>query len=237
VDILNASPNAGSRFLKEAVIPGGVLVGIIIVDHFFLPGVTVTPVCNFLMMGILALYLRPRWMVFWACCFTCSSLFMLNKPGFSQRQGPANKMLTAETRSVGSVVGGIIAALLCINRAKAFRSHSQLVALVKRLPVPFVLSDKNGTLLYISEEAAQLMDMSPAEAVGQSYFALLFNLSEKGAAIQRYVNLLDSAESRESSIELRLMSCPEKSWRGTLMPVDLQTGRCLITVIEPESKA
>ncbi len=161
---------------------------------------------------------------------------MLNNPAFSQ-QGPANKALTAETRSIGSTAGGVIAILLCANRWKASRSHAQLVALVKRLPVPFVLSDKNGTLLYISEEAGRLMNIPAGEAVGQSYFALLFNLSEKGAAIQRYVSLLDSAETRESSIELKLLSCPDKSWRGTLMPVDLQAGRCLITVIEPESKA
>lgn len=121
---------------------------------------------------------------------------MLNKPGFSQSPGPINLVLTAETRSIGAVVGGVIAALLCANRWKAARSHDQLVALVKRLPVPFVLSDKNGTLLYISEEAGKLMNLTSAEAVGQSYFALLFNLSEKGASIQRYVSLLDSRSAR-----------------------------------------
>jgi len=217
-------------------IPGGVLIGIIIFDHFFLRGVTITPVCNFLAMGIFALYLQPRLMIFWAICFSCSSFYMLNNTDFSQ-QAPLNKTLTAETRSFGSVVGAVVAVLLCANRAKASKSHAQLAALVKRLPVPFVLSDKNGTLLYISEEAGRLMNIPPEEAAGQSYFALLFNLTEKGAAIQRYVKLLDSAEIKESSIELRLLSCPEKSWRGTLMPVDLQMGRCLITVIEPMAKA
>jgi len=236
VEILNSSPKSRSRFFNDVTIPAGVLFGIIIFDHYFLPGATITPVCNFLAMGILALYLRPRLMIFWACCFAASSIFMLNKPAFSQ-QGPFDKKLTAESRSIGAVTGAVIAVLLCANRSKASRSHAQLVALVKRLPVPFVLSDKNGTLLYISEDAGRLMNIPPGEAVGQDYFSLLFNLSEKGAAIQKYVGLLDSTDNRESSIELKLLNCPDKSWRGTLMPVDLQTGKCLITVIEPVALA
>ncbi|HWB59357.1 MAG TPA: hypothetical protein VG733_07685, partial [Chthoniobacteraceae bacterium] len=71
-----------AEFTKEAIIPFCVLAGIIVIDHFFLPGATITPVCNFLAMGILALYLHPRWMVFWAICFTCSSLYMLTNSGF-----------------------------------------------------------------------------------------------------------------------------------------------------------
>lgn len=236
MEMLNAPEKAGPRFLKEAAIPACVLLGIVIADHYFLPGATITPVCNFLAMGILALYLHPRLMVFWACCFIFSSLFMLNRPGFSQL-GPPDRVLTAGTRSIGSIAGGVIAVLLCGNRWKASKSHVQLATLVRRLPVPFVLSDKNGTLLYISEEAGRLMNIAPGEAAGQSYFALLFNLSEKGASIQRYVNLLDSEENKESSIDLRLLSCPDKSWRGTLMPVDMQAGRCLITVIAPVSIA
>lgn len=195
-------------------------------------GATVAPVCNFLAMGFLALYLRPRLMIFWACCFVVSSLFMLYTPAFSQ-QAPFDKKLTAETRSLGAIAGAVVAISLCANRWKASRSYSQLATLMKNMPVPFVLSDKNGTLLYISEAAGKLMELSPKEAVGQSYFALLFHLSEKGAAIQRYVMLLDSQDTKVSSIELKLLNCPEKSWRGTLMPVDLQTGKCLITVIEP----
>jgi hypothetical protein len=236
VDILDPSPKTGSRFFEVVLLPAAVLLGVIIIDHFFLRGVTITPVCNFLAMGIFALYLKPRQMVFWAFCFTLSSFYMLSNTGFSQ-QAPVDKALTFETRSFGAVVGAVVAVLLCGNREKASKSHTQLAALVKRLPVPFVLSDKNGTLLYISEEAGRLMNIPPEEAAGQSYFALLFNLTEKGAAIQRYVNLLDSVESKESSIELRLLSCPEKSWGGTLMPVDLQMGRCLITVIEPMARA
>lgn len=236
MEIPDPSAKADSRFLMEAAIPGGVLFGIIIVDHFFLPGVIITPVCNFLAMGILALYLHPRVMVFWAVCFTCSTLFMLNKPDFSQH-GPPNRMLATQSRSIGSLAGAAVAVLLCANRWKATKSHAQLAALVRRLPVPFVLSDKNGTLLYISEEAGRVMNIAPGDAAGQSYFSLLFNLSEKGASIQRYVNLLDSDENKESSIELKLLGCPEKAWRGTLMPVDLQAGRCLITVIEPAAIA
>jgi hypothetical protein len=232
MDMMNPSAKSESPFLKEAVIPACVLLGIILMDHYFFRGATVTPVCNFLAMGVLALYLHPRLMVFWAICFACSSIFMLNKPDFSQG-GPFNGMLTAESRSLGAIAGATVAVLLCANRWKAAKSHAQLAALVKQLPVPFVLSDKNGTLLFISEEAGRLMNVAPAEAAGQSYFAHLFNLSEKGASIQRYVNLLDAEESKESSIELRLRSRPEKSCRGTLMPVDLQAGRCLITVIEP----
>lgn len=236
MDIINSTQKNGSRFVGDFVVPFAVLSGIIVVDHYLLRGATITPVCNFLAMGIFALYLRPRVMIFWAVCFTCSTLFMLNKPSFSAQE-PQNKLLTTETRSTGAVVAAVIAVLLCGNRAKVARGHAQLAALVKRLPVPFVLSDKNGTLLYISEEAGHLMNIRPAEAAGQSYFSLLFNLSDKGAAIQRYVSLLDSEENNEASFDLRLLTCPDRLWRGTLMPVDLDSGRCLITVIEAKTTA
>ena len=161
---------------------------------------------------------------------------MLTNPAFSL-EGPANRMLTTETRSLGAVAGAVIAVLLCANRWKASKSYAQVAALLKGLPVAFVLSDKNGTLLYVSEEAWRLMDIPRGEAVGQSYFSLLFNLSEKGASVQRYMNLLDSDENKLSSVELGLRGSPNKSWHGTWMPVDLPSGRCLITVIEPASAA
>lgn len=235
MEILQTSYRTHSPLLRNVVIPASLLVAILLFDHFFLVGATITPVCNFLAMGVLALYLYPRPMIFWACCFAASSLFMLNRPQFSQK-GPFDMKLTAETRSVGAISGAMVAILLCANRSKASKSHAQLVALVKRLPVPFVLSDKNGTLLYISQEAAKLMQISQKEAEGQSYFSLLFNLSEKGAAIHRYVGLLDSRHDGESTVELRLQNAPEVPYRGTLMPVDMHIGRCLVTVITPLQK-
>lgn len=217
---------------RDLMLPACVLLAIIFIDHATTPGVTITPICNFLAMGIIALYLQPRLMYFWAACFTLSSFYMLMHPTFSA-VGKPDYQVTDWVRSAGAVAGAIVALLLCLHRWKAVRGHEQLVSLVKRLPVPFVLSDKDGTLLYVSDDASKVMNIPVGEAVGQSYFSMLLNQSDKGAAIQKYVALVDSMEHRESSIELKLKNNPEKSWNGILTPVDLQLGRCLITVLAP----
>lgn len=174
-------------------------------------------------------------MIFWAMCFVCSSIFMLSFPHFSS-PGQINLTLSAEIRGTGSVGAAMVAILLCINRTNLVRSHEQLAILVKRLPMPFLLSDKNGMLIYVSDEALQLMHISQTEARGKSYFTLLFNLSEKGNTIQSYMRLFDAPEDGVSLVELRLWNCPEKAFVGTLMPVDLQPDRYLITLIKPKQR-
>lgn len=121
---------------------------------------------------------------------------------------------------------------LCILRVRGSDNHRQLFTLLKCMPVPFVVSDRNGVLLFASEEAAQLMEISKEAAAGQSYFVLLLNATDQGTAVQKYVTLLDAPLFQESVVELKLLKHPEESWTGVLIPVDLQDGKCLVTVIK-----
>lgn len=159
---------------------------------------------------------------------------MLNHPTFSV-QGPASVRLTIETRSAGTLVGATIVILLCVNRCKAVRSNMQLAALVKRLPLPFVLSDSNGTLLFASEEAARLINIPQQEIVGLSYFELLMNATNKGATIQSYMDVIDAPTPTEATIDLKIANCPGKFWKGLLIPIELYHMKRLITVITPSA--
>ncbi len=231
-----APDDARSHPISDFVFPATALVMIVIADHYSITGAVTTPTLNFLMMGLLAMYLSPIYMAFWALVYTSVSVWMLYHLNFSQ-PGLINTTLNFNTRSIGALVGGGIAFVLCMTRARAAGNHEQLLLFLKRIPIPVVVSDRNGVILFISKEASEWMGISNEAAAAQSYFALFMNVSDQGTAVQKYLTMLDGKGSEESIIRLKMINRPEDAYAGILMPINLTQGRCLITVIKPSAQS
>ncbi len=134
--------------------------------------------------------------------------------------------------------GGSFSVLLCFRHLKSVRKSEQLNLLVREIPIPFVLSDGNGEIVFMNTQAAQLLGMRGKKTEGDSYFSLLTDSNQKGNAIQKYLEVFDASLPQEAVIELKPKNNPGAILRGTLMQADGSNDRYLITIIsEPNPSA
>src|ERR1700677_314218 len=216
--------------LKNWVLPAGLLAAILIFDFYFLPNATITPVSSFLILAVLAFVLPPVSMIFWACAYTFGAVYVVYHPEYF-RPGPPNYALMHEIRSIGLAAGGVFSVLLCFYRLKDSRRSEQLNLLVREIPVPFVLSDGNGEIIFMNTQAADLLGVRDRKAEGDSYFSLLTDVNEKGNAIQKYLEIFDARVQREYSIELKPKNNHGVTLNGKAIPVDGSASRYMITII------
>ena len=217
-------------FFRHWLFPGAVLVGLLLFDLKFLPNATITPVCSFLILALLAFTLAPVPMIFWSCAYTFAAIFVIYNPDIF-RPGLPNHTLIHEIRTVTSILGGVLAVLLCFNRLKISQQSEQLALLVSEIPVPFVLSDGNGEIVLMNKRAAELLGVADRATAGDSYFSLLTDINRKGDCIQRYLEIFDAKTEREVVIELKPQHNPGAVLQGTLVRAEGDVGRYLITMI------
>jgi PAS domain-containing protein len=223
--------NSNSRFWN-LVFPTVALVGVLVTDHIFFSGVMLTPTCNFIMLAILSMRLKPAPMFFWAAMFLCSTLFVLMFPEFAMK-GPMDAHANMFIRSIGATTGAALAVFLCIHRSRLTKDHGQMLQLLKRMPVPFVLSDEHGEILFINEQASALLKVTNKDALGDSFFSLLENVAEKGTSIQRYLSVFDTKSSQELVSKFRPRTNPDALFNGHSILVETAGLRRMVTIISP----
>jgi PAS domain-containing protein len=212
------------------ILPAVALAAMMLFDYYFLNGATVTPVCSFLILALLAFILPPVPMIFWACAYACGAMYIVFHPEIF-RPGAPDYALMHIIHAIGLVIGSSFSVLLCFHHLKGIRKSEQLNLLVREIPIPFVLSDCNGEIVFMNTQAAQLLGVGDKKTEGDSYFTLLTDTSQKGNAIQKYLELFDAATFREMVIELKPKNNPGAVLRGTLMQADGDNDRYLITII------
>jgi PAS domain-containing protein len=176
--------------------------------------------------------LKPVPMTLWAVAFLCSTLFVLMFPDFAMK-GAVDVHANMFIRSIGAVTGAVLAVYLCIHRARLVKDHGQMLQLLKRMPVPFVLSDEHGEILFINEQAAALLKVASKDAVGDSFFSLLENVAEKGTSIQRYLSVFDTKSSQELVSKFRPRTNPDVLFNGHSILVETAGLRRMVTIISP----
>lgn len=221
---------------KHWVLPAILLAGMLVFDWRFLPGATITPLCSFLVLVLLAFILPPLPMIFWACAYTLGVAYVIYHPEIF-RAGLPDHPLIHKIRTVSAIVAAAVAVLLCFNRLKSAAKSEQLNLLVKEIPVPFVLSDGNGEIVLMNKQAAQLLGVPGRNIEGESFFSLLTDINRKGDSIQKYLEVFDAQSPREVTIELKPQNNPGAVLHGTLIPADGSAGRYLITIISEPALA
>ena len=222
-------------YLKNWLLPAGLLATIMLVDLYFTPGAITTPTCNFLALVMLAFILPRVPMILWACVYSLATVFTLYHPEIF-RPAPNQTHITI-IRSMGACFGASAAVALCFYRLKSARKSEQLNLLVKEIPVPFVLSDGNGEIILVNKQALQLLGVTASIAEGNSYFSLLTDASQKGNSIQKYLEIFETKEAREYALELKPKNNPGVVLHGTVIPADGVGGRYLITIISEPALA
>ena len=186
-----------SSVLWWLILPSIAFFGIPVIDHYFLPSVIFTPTCNFIVIAILALRLNPWPTVFWAIAFLSSTLFVLLHPGFFIST-PLDFYTNTYIRGFGWVTGTILAVILSFHRAGLMKDNDEMLHLLRHLPMPFVLSGKDGAVLFINEQALEMLNVTGGIARGTNFFSLVEDPTvKKGWAEGRYQNLFTSKNKEE----------------------------------------
>ena len=126
---------------------------------------------------------------------------------------------------------GVALIILSSHRQKLHKSHDDILLILTRLPLPVIVSDAHGTILFLNDRAANLLNIPRREAIGRSYFQLLLHENGKGANIQKYVELIESKCAEAIDINLRIQDNSTQLLKGMLVGVDPEEGRQIVTMI------
>ena len=222
-----------TTFLTHILLPALALVAIILLDIFVITQTAITPLGCTICLVIYAMYMRPGPLAVWVG-ISVVSVFVMLKYGYNadmNRLGVVASNWTVGVRTTGSLVVGIALVVLSNIRQKLYYSHDEILSILIRFPVPVIVSDSSGGIVFLNERAGNLLEINPDEGVGLSYFELLLHQNAKGANIKKYVDLIDSPHSLATEINIRTRNRPTKLLKGMLVAIDSREGRQLVTVI------
>ena len=221
------------RNIRTVLLPLLALLSIVSLDLYLGSEITIAPLGFTLLLTALSLYMRPRPLAFWVViCLTVNFFVLLyNSNTLLLEVDPIAAYWTVALRCVGSAVVGTALITLSWHRQRLHESHDEILLILTRFPMPVIVSDASGTIRFLNERAAQLLQIAPHEAVGLSYFQMLLHENGKGANIQKYVKLVDSSHAESLEINLRTLNGSTQLLKGILLGIDPKGGRQIITAI------
>jgi len=220
------------------IFPMLAFVAVPAINHYFLPGVVFTPACNFIVTAILSLRLKPWPMFFWAAAFLCSTLFVVMHPEYVIVGPIVANTTSSYIRFVGWGTGAVLAVLLSIHRAWLLKDQSQMLYLLRHMPVPFVVSSENGKVLFINEQASKLLNVTDQDVQGAQFFSLVEDVTgKKGTAVSRYLSVFDSKSQGELVSKLRPCANQEAILVGRSILVENAGLRRMVTVLSSENES
>jgi PAS domain-containing protein len=221
--------NGSAALVWPLFLPLGGLGIILVADLFFVPGSTITPLGSIALLALLALRLPPVPLAIWAVVFTFAAFLMLII-GKSSSAPVEHDHITIIVRGATLMIGGTIAVLLSMHRIKLRSRHREVLSVLQKLPVPVIVSDNSGSVIFANDEAALLLQTSLSEIIGFSYFAFFVGEYQKGRAVQSYLKLLDSPSADPQEMEITLRNQPGQPLNATLVPLEVDGSKLLVTL-------
>jgi PAS domain-containing protein len=227
------SLSPGKEFVSHFLLPFLALSLIVLMDIYWITATAITPLGCTIILIILAFYMRPAPLAIWVVvCVTV--VFFILKYSFNADMAQVGMTVgnwTVAVRCLGTAAVGAALVVLSSHRQKLRQSHHDLISMLIRFPVPVIVSDASGTIVFLNDRAGVLLGIPPGEGVGLSYFEMLLHQNGKGANIKKYVELIDSPHSDATEINIRTRNRPTKLLKGMLVVIDSMEGRQLVTVI------
>lgn len=108
-----------------------------------------------------------------------------------------------------------------------------MLELLDQMPMPFLLSDENGEVVFVNDRAVELLNISKESVMGDSIFSLLENIGEKGNSIQRYLAVMDSKSKEKIITKYRPRTKPGVVIDGESLVVEAGGLRRMVTMLSP----
>jgi len=188
---------------------------------------TVSPLISMLCFGFFAYRMRPMSVAVWVVVFSLTSLYFLlfavPVPGM-----PIDRT-TALIRFWTVIVGGIGAVILSFDRNKGIDGYLQTIRILEELPTPVIISDPDGGVVFMNNDAIKLLDIAAEEVKEASYFSFIV-AAEKGKTVQRYFDFVSSNQATLHDFAIQIIKPKPMEIQTTLFAIQGNHARWVATV-------
>ena len=186
----------------------------------------VSPLLSMLAFGFFAQRMQPRFVAFWATLYTVFAFMFLLEPWHAYHGGRVTPFVRCGTLALA----GIGAVLLSRTRVRVAESFQQTMTILEQLPAPVVLSDCAGCIVFMNDDALKLLETTPDEAVGASYFLFMAE-GERGKSIQKYLDIVDARSCQLDDVSIQVKKPSTRIVRGSIVSIQANHVKLLATVL------
>ena len=180
-----------------------VAIAAIFLLEFETPSIRVTPSLLTILLALVAVFLSPRAVLWWAVIlFFPVVLALLLVPNNGVYETPVFVALRA---SAYVAVAGV-AVGLSRYRQDSERKLEGLLALFDSLKTPIVVSDVDGNINFANRSCCELLGRSAEEMKDTSFFSVFTQPDQRGQSIERYLKFFDSDPGRSSSMTVSVQN-------------------------------
>jgi len=179
---------------------------------------TLSPLLSVISIGMLGFLFPWRLVLFSIPFFTALSFFLI--------RDASNYPLI---RSITVIAAGVLATWASWHKDRLHRQMREFDAVIRNLPLPWILSDPNGNVLQASTSLAALAGKSQEELAGMSRFAVLSASAEEFDQPKK-----DPGNLRSEFLQIHpfFLNRSTKVFRATYLPVVVQNDHCLLTILK-----
>lgn len=208
-----------------------VFVAAIVSSSYLIPQANVAGLLSILALGILALFMRPLWLLFWCAMFcVLFATSLLSDPEFMARP---DAYIKVAVRLLTLLAGGAVAMFASHQRQKVAGSHDTLVEFVLQLPLPIVVSAWNGVVLFCNQKASDLLQRDQDDIVGTPFFSHLA-APTRDQGFQDYFDLLDSGSGKKQAFQLCLREQPDRTVAAQMNVLEIGGNRLAVTILHED---
>jgi PAS domain-containing protein len=208
------------------------LIGFIALDQIFLPSTTTSP--TFAMAGLLimALYLRPGEMIFWACIYSATiSMLLLPELGKPITDGTALSDLTPLFRMISFYIGAVMSCFFCQSLARQRVMYRNVTDILSSIPDPIITSDENGVIQLCNDSARTLLALPEDQQKWGNYFDLLMPAGDMGKGIAEYLRRFE----KDAPHSLMQLQFKDVTLKGNCKLIHSNGKKVLMTMLSREA--
>lgn len=190
-------------FWESWCLPLLALVVIAVFDAYYVRAI-VSPVLCQLVLLVMMFRLSSTRLTIWAVIYSVYIYFVFFSPLFNP--GGAQDHLTSLIRSFSFTITAAVIVAVGWQSDKSQKTHRQILNLIVHIPVPVILSDSSGSILFVNSHAARILGCDVEILKSSSYFTLFSNPSQQGRFIAEYMEFFDGKSNVAKHVCLHLRS-------------------------------
>ena len=198
-----------------------------IVIELATPATTVSPLVSMICFALFAYRMRPASVAGWVVIFSLTSLFFLLQP---EQPGTPIDRATAYIRFGTTIVGGIVAVALSFDKNRITEGLRQTMSILENLPTPVIISDCEGCVVFMNNDALKLLDTTAEAVRGASYFSFVAG-AQKGNTIKKYFDFVESKQTIRHDVILQITKPKPMETRASLVAITGKQGKLVATVL------
>jgi PAS domain-containing protein len=116
-------------------------------------------------------------------------------------------------------------------RTDTERILTRLRTILSKLPVPVILSNASGSIVYANDAITEVLHLTPSEVTGKNYFDYFHTESKKGKSIRSYFELFETDASGIYELNVGPLNS-SRAMKAQLNCLGTGPNRVLITVLQ-----